>query len=428
MQLLLGEGEFATRLPFWIYWLGVFWTLCRMRQRVGPLTWGSLVAFGLGILLIAQWYTFYVGYDPYMSDLANPGVPDALFTLLLTLSFDALLEEDLAGWGIAILLGSLVLYAGPVMLGLTTLSALVFRPVERSRMLLRRGGGFGVGLGHCRVVSAVGLVDRDARRLDADVSKRVLDELCRSNSPRPADSALCGILPVGCRRRGRAGSDRCSKAHRVGADCGDGFGGLSPHRAWLRGQELALSGSVVPWRLGVVGDSVGKPPERLAGRVGGGWPVSEPHRLLAQRRPIFTLTRDLGVHTTYQTDSYQEACRWADLAVLYDLGITSWDVPPHTWVRYSNLEAQPKQRRAILLTTADFPPPGYVVRAHESQSGLKICLDLHSPEVFEWAANQYPLIGPDRFPAVLSEIAPVPRPRLPRGPESEGRHSEVKGR
>ena len=40
MQLLLGEGEFATRLPFWVYWLGVFLVACRMRQRFGPLSWG----------------------------------------------------------------------------------------------------------------------------------------------------------------------------------------------------------------------------------------------------------------------------------------------------------------------------------------------------------------------------------------------------
>ncbi len=37
----------------------------------------------MALLLTSQWYTFYVGYYPYMADPANPGVPDALFTLLL---------------------------------------------------------------------------------------------------------------------------------------------------------------------------------------------------------------------------------------------------------------------------------------------------------------------------------------------------------
>ena len=42
------------------------------------------------MLLAAVNFTFYVGYDRYMSDIGNPGVTDALFTLLLMMSYDSL--------------------------------------------------------------------------------------------------------------------------------------------------------------------------------------------------------------------------------------------------------------------------------------------------------------------------------------------------
>jgi hypothetical protein len=66
----------------------------------------------------------------------------------------------------------------------------------------------------------------------------------------------------------------------------------------------------------------------------------------------------------------------------------------------------------FLVTTADVPPPGYVIRAEEAQSGVKLCLDPYQPDPLKWAEGQEPLIGPDRFPWVLSDIALKPRPRL----------------
>jgi hypothetical protein len=83
-------------------------------------------------------------------------------------------------------------------------------------------------------------------------------------------------------------------------------------------------------------------------------------------------------------------------------------------VRYSALESEPRKRPAILVTTAEAPPPGYLIRAEEAQTGVKICLDLDNPDPLVWARNQEPLTGPDRFPWILSDIAPVPRPRWQR--------------
>ena len=50
---------------------------------------------GPGRVLICLWYTFYTGYYPYMTDLASPGVPDAMLTLLVLLALDCFRLGDL---------------------------------------------------------------------------------------------------------------------------------------------------------------------------------------------------------------------------------------------------------------------------------------------------------------------------------------------
>ena len=76
------------------------------------------------MLLAAVNFTFYVGYDRYMSDIGNPGVTDALFTMFLLMSYDSL-ARGAAGPGRSILMATLVLYAGPVMFVLSV-AAMVF--------------------------------------------------------------------------------------------------------------------------------------------------------------------------------------------------------------------------------------------------------------------------------------------------------------
>src|SRR5690606_34605353 len=86
----------------------------------------------------------YVGYNPYMADLANPGVPNALFTLAFLCSFDCLRQRDLAGFTLAMILASLVLYAGPVLFLLTLTASLFFQPVPRAD--IRRWGRIGCSI------------------------------------------------------------------------------------------------------------------------------------------------------------------------------------------------------------------------------------------------------------------------------------------
>ena len=134
LQTLMGDGELATRLPYWVWWLAVFAVAFRLVRPQGGY-WPVAIPLGLTVFLIGMLFTFYVGYNPYMADLANPGVPDALFTLLLLLGFDCLRHRDRWGWVLSMTLATLVLYAGAVLLVLTLASAWFWRPIQRKEIL-----------------------------------------------------------------------------------------------------------------------------------------------------------------------------------------------------------------------------------------------------------------------------------------------------
>ena len=143
LQVLLGGGELATRLPYWAWQLAALLLCCRMfEEGDGRGRWLPPAAIAALVLLTTLWHTFYVGYDPYMADLANPGVPDMMFTLLILLALDCLRRRDAAGWGAMAVCASLLFYAGVVMLALMTVAALVWRPLPRRNVLIAAAGAF----------------------------------------------------------------------------------------------------------------------------------------------------------------------------------------------------------------------------------------------------------------------------------------------
>jgi hypothetical protein len=329
------------------------------------------------------------------------------------LSFDALCAGDLVGWGLALILGSLVLYAGPVMLVLTTLAVLAWGPTQRIPMLRAAAVASGI-LTFIAGLYLVwgwwtGMLEGWWATFQSEYWLSYVNPIPRSR----LTMLYAGYFLLGCggvAALGLVDAFRRSAWERTLASVVLAYLGIVLGSA---AKNLHYLGPLFPCVLvlWVIPDDNRKRAWRSGFAIAGlcvslflCWP---------QARPIFTLTRSLGSHTTFQTDSYQEACRWADLAALFDLGVTGWDVPPHTWVRYSAMESRPRERRAILVTTAAFPPPGYVIRAVEAKSGVKICLDVYNPEPIQWAASRQPLIAPDRFPRVLSDIALKPRPKLP---------------
>ncbi len=156
-QVLLGDGELPTRLPYWIWWLGIYFTAMKM---VRPLVPAPPLPLALVLSLSALWYTFYTGYDPYQGDIANPGVSDAMFALWLLLGFDCLRHKDLGGWVTSMVAASLVFYAGPVVFVLTVAAALYWQPVARRDMLRARPGRRRHPGGSSRRLSGLGRLGR----------------------------------------------------------------------------------------------------------------------------------------------------------------------------------------------------------------------------------------------------------------------------
>ena len=136
LMLLIDSPETATRGMFLLCCPATF-TFLVLALKVSD--FGPTAVCCAHLILMISWYSFYVGYRPFlMADVANPGVVDWFFALLLLLSFIALLDGDLAGWGSGIILASLVLYAGPVFLVISTVSAFLAKVVDR-RQLIRAG-------------------------------------------------------------------------------------------------------------------------------------------------------------------------------------------------------------------------------------------------------------------------------------------------
>ncbi|NQU24925.1 MAG: hypothetical protein HQ567_26880 [Candidatus Nealsonbacteria bacterium] len=137
----------------------------------------------------------------------------------------------------------------------------------------------------------------------------------------------------------------------------------------------------------------------LIASIAVGWP---------RTRPVFELNRQLGAMTTFQTDSYEEACRWASIgSALYDRDLLGWQIGPHNWVYYGQCAAEPCDARSLVVTVGPVPP-GYECR-FESPDGVKFCTN--DPSSQQWAAAERPADGRERCPRVFRPIAVEPRER-----------------
>jgi hypothetical protein len=412
-QVLLGDGEFAARLPYWVYWVGIVLACnCLLADAGAPRLRRCVLL--LVMTLWTVWYTFYVGYDAYMADPANPGVPDALFTLLFVLWLDSLRRGDAAAWVACMLCASLVLYAGPALFALTVAAGLMWPPIERARFVRAAAAG-AAGLllmagGYVAWGWHLGLLGDWRSTLEAEYVREYFAPLSRGQSGALFAGYFvlgCGGLPAWGVVRAWRGThwERCVAAVVLG------------YLAVILGaavKNLHYLGPLVPvvvvlWGLRPSGGGGGGGGARWADRAAlltaavsliVSWP---------RARPVFTLTRELGSATTLQASTYEEACRLAEQAVIYDLGVVSWEVGPHTWVYYSAREAEPASTRPLLVTRAAEAPPGY---EYEARSPFGVRLLVTDEDWLTWARSRRPLIGPERAPAVYQPIAIRPRPRL----------------
>jgi len=430
LQLLLGRSEPATRLLFWVWWFGVFAVALTMvlpdDARAG---WLPAIPFALLVFLVGIWYTFYVGYYPYMADPANPGVPDALFTLVLLLAWDCLRRGDGTGWAVSMILASLIFYAGVVIFVLTAAAALVWRPLPRRRMLwatlLATIGLSVVAGGYLATAWVNGLLPGWWSTLHREVFRKY------SSPGAGGDLRLwfvgyfvlgCGVIPAIALVRAFWKKVFWKKVFwKKVAHCeqawdrsiaavtlvylliilGSGHKNLHylgpllpiPLILWLRQCRSVAPNAKAQWG----GPLLAAGGLTLAIVVS--WPPS---------RPIFTLNRELGAVTTFETDSYEEACRWGRIAGdLYRQGHLGWRIGEHTWAGYSQWAARPLEPRPLLITDGADPPSQYKL-VYEADNGVK--LYSRDTVVCEWAAGQRPPAGAARCPAIFRPIAVTPRP------------------
>jgi hypothetical protein len=131
-MVLLGRGELAARL-FFVPAL-VLAAVVSMGRLAPPTPSAWLYAAGLGAVS-ALWSSYYVGYEPAFTDLAEPGATHFL-TAALWLAGIGEVFAGSSGWGVAfLLLASGVLYSAPV-LATTALVALALVPGGRRRPLV----------------------------------------------------------------------------------------------------------------------------------------------------------------------------------------------------------------------------------------------------------------------------------------------------
>lgn len=418
LQLLLGEGELAARLPFWVWWMGIFAVaLSMVRPRDAGAKWLPAIPLAMAGFLAAVWYTFYVGYYPYMADLGSPGVADALYTLLLLLALDCLRQKDLAGWVVLMALGSLVLYAGPVMFVLTAAATLLWQPVPRGPMLKATLAGALAAVGIASFYVVWSWLDGSLEGFLSTLQVEYFEEYFGPAVRWRGNLFFAGYFLLGCGAVPMIGlllafwrknADRSGAWDRTVATValaywliimGSGYKNLHylgpllpiPLILWLRLPQRPARPVAQGWATALLAAG------GLAVSLFVCWPAS---------RPVFTLNRHLGALTTFQTDSYEEACYWARMdRELYDTGSFGWFIGRHTWVHYSQLDSDPAKPRPFLVTDGA-PPRGEYQLVLESAHGAKLyCRD---PEHARWAAEQRPPSGPDRCPRVFQPIAVSP--------------------
>jgi hypothetical protein len=415
LQLLLGEGELATRLSYWVWWLGIFAISCRLVQPE-PRGSGMLAAVPLALLmfLVSVLFSFYTGYNPYMADLANPGVPEALFTLLTLAAFDSLRSKDAWGMVASLVSASLVLYSGPVFLIVLLAAAWMARPIERPEVwrvgtrtlcILIPVGGFYLARGFSE-----GVLFDWLEAFDMEYLNDYLLEIPRWQSGLLFFGYFvlcCGGLPAVAmvlayrRNAWQRTVATATLLYLIIVLC-SGYKnlhylgpllpvpivlllttGLENQRSLSVRKCLAATGSLLfcIWLC---------------------WPIA---------RTTFTLNRELGAKTTITTDSYQTAVTWARLRYpLRGGGHLSWDCDQHTWVVYAELDPESKSSRPLVLTRGNPPGPNYrrLLAERSSLTGRVLSLYSSDPQTEQWLRQQDPPRPLDRFAKVFAPIADGP--------------------
>jgi len=413
LQTLLGDGdsgggELATRLPYWVWWLAVFAASIRLAQ---PLSAGGtlLAAVALGLLMFIEGllFSFYVGYNQYMADLANPGVPDALFTLCLLLALDCLRQRDRRGFAVCFVLASLVLYAGPIILAATLAAAWLWRPIERSEVVRWGVRTVELLLAILLFYLAWGWWEGSLRAwvdtIDIEYVADYLSPISRWKSG-PLFFGYFLLLCGGVAAWGLARAFRRGPWQRTVATA-----------TLLYLLVVLLSGfknvhylsPLLPIPV-ILFFSGGKSEVPRYAKVAAicslvfciflCWP---------KQRQTFTLNRDLGARTTIAThgDSYLTAVQWARLRlVLIEQG--SWYFDAHTWVAYSQLDPRPAQPRSLVLTDGGPPSSAYYLVASRPVEGTQSTARLYARGGSEkWINEQTVLRPPERYPTVFRPLA-----------------------
>jgi len=415
LQLMLGEAELATRLSYWVYWLGIILVWYRMLEPTGPKgVWVVAPALALSVLLQVAWASFYCGYYFYMADVAaSGGVPDALLTLFFLLSFDCLLRGEATESLLCLVLGSLVLYAGPVMMVLLAAAALTWKPVERRRILgaLRIAATALISVAMLYVIRGVweGTLSDwwIALRLEYiedyfDGESRWLTGL-RYAGFYAIGSGGIAVLGLFRGMRGTAWERTITTTTLAYLMIVLGAANknlhylmpllLVPLLLWLRtGHHSRPTLSWLRPTLAAVSLTI---------CLFVCWPVS---------RPVFVLNRQLGAHTTFQANSYEEACSLATVIFkLYDLGVVPWVVHPQNWIAHAKIEDQPTETRTLFVTRGAAPSPEY--RQLEHTGGVKVYVT--DEKYLNWLATRQPMLDSVRFPRVFSSLVKTPRKPKP---------------
>jgi hypothetical protein len=415
LQLLLGDGELATRLSYWVWWLGIFAISCRLVQPE-PRGSGMLAAVPLALLmfLVSVLFSFYTGYNPYMADLANLGVQDALFAMLLLAGFDCVRHADRWGFISTMILATLSLYAGPIVCVLILAAAWIWQPMPRRevwRWSIRAAAALATVAGLYLVHGWwEGILPLWLETFDMEYLNDYLSDIPRWRSGLLFFAYLvlcCGGFPVvamvqAYRRNAWQRTVATATLLYLMVILCSGFKnlhylglllpvpvvlllttGLENERKLSVAKCLAATGSLLfcIWFC---------------------WPVE---------RATFTLNRELGAKTTITTDSYEEAVLWARIQnSMRSFGDMSWDCDPHTWVAYSQLDSQLKAPRPLVLTISEAPGPQYHLVAKEQLAGttIEVKLFARSPQDMAWLIRQRPAEPPGRYARVFIPIAAGP--------------------
>jgi len=409
LQVLLGENETSTRLPYWIWSLAAMAVCYRILVSTGN-RWPAAVALGLCAALTSLLFTFYVGYNPYMADLANPGVPDAMFTLLLLLSLECLRQKDRWGFALSILAASLVLYSGPIFAVVILASAWVWQPIKRKEVFAWANVCGFLLLGALVFYLLWGWAEGSlVYWVDTIDIEYVNDYL--SPVPRWKSGALFlgyfllasgGIASLGLivafRRDPWQRTVATAALLYLAIILCSGFKNLH-YFAPLLPLPLLLflaqgkRGKTLPWRRSVLAIC------SLLVCILVCWPA---------QRQTFTINRMVGNNTTITTDSYEKAVRWTTLRFqLQREGILSWDCDQHTWAAYAKLEEKPEFTLPLVLTDSEKPVADYLLLASGRVEGSDATIRLYAENKYcaDRLQQQKPLRPLQRYPLVFRPLA-----------------------